>query len=301
VLAPKAGQPNFTGAVKASSDNLREVADMFAKGALNSVPTDRMRKLALTSRLNASPAQIEIADLNAQLDASKISGGVIVALPDAQKRKRMAFGVGLSIDKLNVDGYLPQGGNKPAASSASTTQASAASAGQPQNPLKALAPLGDLDANIEVKAGSLTMNNQQINGLHALIGLADGRKLNEGFVLLRVGSTTQFVIVATAVGTRLLPSALADLAGQRGVDDAGRLDAVRQPARRDDGANDTLLRGVVVYPLQGQPTPTDLVALRVLHSEPPPTRPRGTPDRAALSGRTPGAPRVRLPQRLLSP
>ncbi|MES1152238.1 MAG: AsmA family protein, partial [Dongia sp.] len=74
VLAPKAGQPNFTGAVKASSDNLREVADMFAKGALNSVPSDRVRKLALTSRLNASPAQVEIADLNATLDASKISG-----------------------------------------------------------------------------------------------------------------------------------------------------------------------------------------------------------------------------------
>ena len=74
-----------------------------------------------------------------------------------------------------------------------------------------------------------------------------------------------------------------------------------RPLRRDDGANDTLLRGVVVYPLQGQPTPTDLVALHVLHSEPPPTRPRETPDRSALSGRTPGAPRVRLPQRLLSP
>jgi uncharacterized protein involved in outer membrane biogenesis len=174
VLAPKAGQPNFTGAVKASSDNLREVADMFAKGALNSVPADRMRKLALTSRLNASPAQVEIADLNAQLDASKISGGVIVALPDQAKRKRMAFGVGLSIDKLNVDGYLPQG--KPAASSGTATQTAAANTagGQPANPLKALAPLGDLDANIEVKAGSLTMNNQQVNGLHALIGLADG-------------------------------------------------------------------------------------------------------------------------------
>jgi hypothetical protein len=69
-LAPKSGQPSFTGAVKASSDNLREVADMFAPGALNSVPSDRLRKLALTSRLNASPAQIEVADLNATLDAS---------------------------------------------------------------------------------------------------------------------------------------------------------------------------------------------------------------------------------------
>src|SRR6185369_7329240 len=67
VLAPQAGQPSFNGAVKASSYNLRQVADMFAPGALNSVPADRLRKLALTSRLNASPAQVEIADLNATL------------------------------------------------------------------------------------------------------------------------------------------------------------------------------------------------------------------------------------------
>jgi uncharacterized protein involved in outer membrane biogenesis len=170
VLAPKAGQPSFTGAVKANSDNLREVVDMFAKGALDSVPPDRLRKLALTSRLNASPSQIEIADLAAQLDASKISGGVIVALPDA-KRKRMAFGVGLSIDKLNIDGYLPQK-SAPAATAANNNATKPAAT--PSDPLKSLAPLGDLDANIEIKGGSLTMNQQQINGLHVLIGLANG-------------------------------------------------------------------------------------------------------------------------------
>jgi uncharacterized protein involved in outer membrane biogenesis len=173
VLAPKGGQPSFTGALKASSDNLREVADMAAPGALDSVPADRLRKLALTSRLNASPAQVEVADLNATLDGSKISGGVILALPDNQKRKRMAFGVGLSVDKLNVDGYLPQGGKKAAAPANDTAAADTAKKATPDNPLKALAPLGDLDANIEIKAGSLTMNGQQVKNLHALIGLAD--------------------------------------------------------------------------------------------------------------------------------
>ncbi len=173
VLAPKSGQPSFTGAVKASSDNLREVADMFAPGALNSVPADRLRKLALTSRLNASPAQVEIADLNATLDASKISGGVILALPDGQKRKRMAFGVGLSVDKLNVDGYLPQAGKKVGEPSTAASTDTAKAKPAPDNPLKALAPLGDLDANIEIKAGSLTLNGQQVKGLHTLVGLAD--------------------------------------------------------------------------------------------------------------------------------
>src|SRR5690606_24007567 len=41
-------------------------------------------------------------------------------------------------------------------------------------PLKALAPLGDLDANIELRAGALTLNEQQIQKLHVLVGLASG-------------------------------------------------------------------------------------------------------------------------------
>ena len=170
ILEPRDGQPSFTGAVKANSDNLRELIDTFAKGAVATVPGDRLRKLALTSRLNYTPTQVELADIAAQLDSSKLSGGVIVALPDGAKRKRMAFGVGLSVDKLNVDGYLPAGA-KPAAAAAGD----AGGAAKPKdNPLKALAPLGDLDANIELKAGSLTLNQQQINGLHVLVGLKDG-------------------------------------------------------------------------------------------------------------------------------
>jgi len=74
-----------------------------------------------------------------------------------------------------------------------------------------------------------------------------------------------------------------------------------RPARRDDGANTTLLRDVVVSPLPVQTTTTDVVDVRVLHPEAAPTRPRGTPERASLSGRTPGTPRVRLPHRILSP
>jgi uncharacterized protein involved in outer membrane biogenesis len=50
ILEPRDGQPSFTGAIKANSDNLRELIDTFAKGAVASVPGDRLRKLALTTR-----------------------------------------------------------------------------------------------------------------------------------------------------------------------------------------------------------------------------------------------------------
>ena len=46
----------------------------------------------------------------------------------------------------------------------------------------------------------------------ATVTLSGGKAFNEGFVLVRIGSTTQFIVVATAVGTRLLPSALSNLA-----------------------------------------------------------------------------------------
>ncbi len=42
------------------------------------------------------------------------------------------------------------------------------------NPLKALAPLADYNANVDFKAGSLTLNQQQISGLRLVAAVANG-------------------------------------------------------------------------------------------------------------------------------
>lgn len=168
-LLAQDGKPAFTGGVDLSSGNLRALIDAFAKGAVDSVPGDRLRAFALNSRLAYSPDQIALSDLSAKLDATKIAGGVTIVLPDGQKRQRMAFGVGLSVDQMNLDGYISA--KKTETSTAATTNQPADLGG---NPLKALAPLGDLDANIELRAGALTMNDQQVKKLHALVGLAGG-------------------------------------------------------------------------------------------------------------------------------
>ncbi|WP_374384980.1 AsmA family protein, partial [Dongia sp.] len=168
-LVAQNGQPAFAGGLDVNSGNLRALIDAFAKGAVDSVPGDRLRAFALNSRVTFTPAQVALSDLAAKLDATKIAGGVTVALPDGKQRQRMAFGVGLSVDQMNLDGYMPA---KKADGAAAETTAKSADAGS--NPLKALAPLGDLDANIELRAGALTLNDQQIKKLHALVGLASG-------------------------------------------------------------------------------------------------------------------------------
>lgn len=168
-LEAQNGQPAFAGGLDVDSSNLRALIDAFAKGAVATVPGDRLRAFALNSRVTFTPTQVALSDLAAKLDATSIGGGVTVALPDGKLRQRMAFGVGLSIDKMNLDGYLPKGGGE-----ASTAEPAAQGAETGGNPLKALAPLGDLDANIELRAGALTLNEQQIKKLHVLVGLASG-------------------------------------------------------------------------------------------------------------------------------
>ena len=78
--------------------------------------------------------------------------------------------------------------------------------------------------------------------------------------------------------------------------------AVRpRPVRIGDGANIAFLRVVVVRPRHAQATTTDTVEACGVPPEALRTRPRGTLHRFILAGQAPGAPRIRLPQRILSP
>ncbi|MET1027962.1 MAG: AsmA family protein, partial [Dongiaceae bacterium] len=177
VLYADQGQPAFAGGVNVNSSNLRALIDAFAKGAVDSVPGDRLRQLALSSKIGFKNQQIDLTEINAKLDQSTIQGSANVALPDGQQRKQMGFGAALTIDKLNLDGYLPRPGQKPAGDQKAATAAPASTgdkAAAAANPLKALAPLADLNANLEVKIGALTMNQQQINGVHALVNIGGG-------------------------------------------------------------------------------------------------------------------------------
>ena len=171
-LASKDGKPQFAGAIQAKSDNLRDLAEWLG-APLPKVSADRLRSLTLTSRLIAAPTQIELADLDIRLDASHIQGGVTVALPDGKARTKPAFGIGLTVDQLDADAYMPP---KSAGAATSTSGSGTAAAGKPASPLAGLSALADLEANFDLRAGSLSYNGQTMRGLH-LQGTLFGGKL----------------------------------------------------------------------------------------------------------------------------
>ncbi|MFM9843188.1 MAG: AsmA family protein [Dongiaceae bacterium] len=186
------GKPQIGGALEAKADNLRALLD-WLQVAPAGVPAERLRTLALTSRFTAGADLLELADLDLKLDNSRITGGLRVALPRGGQQK-MAFGVGLAIDQLNVDSYMP-----PAAAPAEAAPKPAGGGGLPLDSLK---PLADLDANVELRVGKLTINQQTLQGVH-LDGTVTG-----GTLTLRDLSVKEF-----AGGKGAINGTVTDLAG----------------------------------------------------------------------------------------
>ena len=199
----ESGQPRFAGAVEASSDNLRGLLDWLKVPLPEGAASDRLRKLSMTTRVTATPSAVQVADIDLRVDASRVTGGIAIALPEAGKRAKPGFGIGLAIDKLNLDGYLGATGEAPA-----STEAASAEAGTAQTaaagglPLDALKPLAAFDANVELRVGSLTFHEQTMQGLHV-----DGT-LQAGNLTLRDLSVQEF-----AGGKGTLSGTLTDLAG----------------------------------------------------------------------------------------
>src|SRR5690606_19468181 len=156
-VALAAGEPSFAGVLEASSDNLRALLQ-WAGVAVEGVPNDRLRNLALAARVTATAKEVQLGEIDMRLDNSNIAGGIVVAVPN-DARPRPAFGVGLAIDQINVDAYMPPAAEGGAASDGGSD-------GGDDNPLAGLRPLADLDANVELRIGSLTFNGEQIEGLH---------------------------------------------------------------------------------------------------------------------------------------
>lgn len=228
-LATVEGLPSFAGTLELNSDNLRGLLE-WLKVALPDVPPDRLRKMSLASRISATPSQVQIAEMDLRLDSSRVGGGVVVALPREQ-RKVPGLGLGLAIDKLNLDAYLPPKAQGTAAAAAppatqnqgSETQGGGGQAGGGQAgptadagknagrggglPLDALKPLAGLNANLEIKVGSLTLNQQTANGVYL------DATLQGGTLTLRDLSVKDF-----AGGSGSISGTVNDLAGAPTLD-----------------------------------------------------------------------------------
>ncbi len=95
------GGPRFDGRAELSSDNLRALLT-WAGLDVSAVPAERLRRMSLKTLISATPEQASLSDLDLTIDLSWITGGVVAAL-----RERPGLGIGLSLDTINLDAYLP--------------------------------------------------------------------------------------------------------------------------------------------------------------------------------------------------
>ena len=146
------GRLRWTGRLTLASDNLRGLLRWFGADP-SGVPADRLRKLTLKARLSGLGSNLDIGEIDAQLDASHVTGGIAAVL-----RARPGLGIGLAIDQINLDAYLPKPEN-----------------GGSQSETAAAPNLfGRLDANFNLALAEMTYAGQTLRGLRAEGTLQNG-------------------------------------------------------------------------------------------------------------------------------
>ncbi|MCZ6638118.1 MAG: AsmA family protein, partial [Alphaproteobacteria bacterium] len=159
-------KPRFDGRLRLDAGDFRALVRWLG-GDDSKIAPDRLRKLHYRTGIGIDPDRIELRDMDLQFDASRITGGVVVALRD-----RIGMGVRLNVDRLNLDAYLPAKkvqGQGPAAgtdkvdSKKEEKKAAKPVAGGGAQSLLAL--LGAFDANLRLSAGRLTYQGEQLRGL----------------------------------------------------------------------------------------------------------------------------------------
>ena len=170
--SPK-GVLTYAAKTRLQAGSLREVLN-WLEVDVNSVPSDRLRRFTLAADISGNPGQVQISNLAGQLDASKLNGGITIALRD-----RLAFGARISIDQVNADAYLgttpaknnpPSGGTASASTSPTGNTSTLGSASRPGP----LAPLNDFDANLIFRIGSLSYQRTPIRDVRLDANLVNG-------------------------------------------------------------------------------------------------------------------------------
>jgi len=152
VETPPAG-PRFAGKVEAVSDNLRSLLGWLGVD-VSAVPPERLRRMNLRSQVAYAGGQMTLTRLDLRADVSRLTGGLAIAF-----RERPGFGVGLSIDKVNLDAYLPRESADESKSGESQDGAEGSAASE------AVSLFDSFDANLDLRIGELVYQRQSLNDL----------------------------------------------------------------------------------------------------------------------------------------
>lgn len=169
-----AGVPTLDLRMEANADNLRALLD-WAKLDTRAFPPDRLRRASLAGRFQGTPKRFELGGIDLRVDTSRLTGAVAYV-----DRGRPAFGARLELDRLNLDAYLPAasspaapvgGGRTGGGLPAVARQPDAKPAGVTELPLRLLR---EVDANLDLTIGSLTVRGLPLQGMHVDATAAGG-------------------------------------------------------------------------------------------------------------------------------
>ncbi len=181
------------------------------------VAEDRLQRLSIRAEIAGNLSEMRFADIRGQLDASNLRGGVTLALS-----RRPAFGANLSVDQLNIDGYVDNA-RTPAEAVPSAAAAGASGGGEaaPRDRVGVLpAALGEFDANVALRVGALGYRGTIASGVRLDGTLQDGAlTIREASVRNLAGASLRFR--GTLANLAGAPKARASLAAA--ADDPGPL------------------------------------------------------------------------------
>jgi uncharacterized protein involved in outer membrane biogenesis len=201
---------SLDGRVRLTSDNLRGMASWLGVD-LSAVPPDRLRRLSFEGAIGGDGKQISLKDIDLKVDITRVNGGIVAAL-----RQRPGLGIGLAVDQLNLDAYLPAGTplagvlvpGPAAGGSAPAAGEGAADAGE-----GALAFLKAFDANLDLKLGKLTAAGVAAKALRLTATLQNGSATLRGVSVEDLaGGRGKFVGVLSDLGDSPVLEGVFDLA-----------------------------------------------------------------------------------------
>ncbi|HUH84404.1 MAG TPA: AsmA family protein [Stellaceae bacterium] len=163
VLTPAAAGPSAQGMIEAKADDLRGLLAWLGTSA-DTVPADRLRQAALSSRFTLAGNRIDLGPVDATVDGTRLGGAATVLL-----RARPGLGIRVVADRLNLDAYLPVPVAAPERSGATVGDA------KNQAPATSAAHLLDaFDANMDARVEVLTWRGQPLRDVHLAGSLQTG-------------------------------------------------------------------------------------------------------------------------------
>lgn len=180
-LTAKDGVPAFDTSIEASIEDLESLlkwADIKT-----GLPAGKPGNLRFKAAAKGTDTSISLQQLALSFDETNIVGAANIVLRD-----RLGIGATVKVDKINIDSYMPTGSAKASAppkqtdtmESQTNSQVDGTSAQQPaktrpaNGPFAALAPLAEIDANINVSVQSLIAAGIPIKDIKADLGLLAG-------------------------------------------------------------------------------------------------------------------------------